>query len=151
MSTINHFPFYESSLYLPAVLHCWWCSHCQHLQEANGWRGWMARDSAAHLKQKLTTPKCFKSERGTVRRGKEGKILPHSTNKPGRCSVGIQSVEKVLELPQTSRTPKQQTCKSRDGWEAHGKHQTIRAGLCATLTEEHYEGLISVANGNKCL
>lgn len=68
----------------------------------------MAKDSVAHLKQQLTTPKCFKSERGTVRRGKEGKIPSHGINKPGRCSVGVQSVGKVLELPQTSRTPNQQ-------------------------------------------
>lgn len=73
----------------------------------------MARDSAAHLKQQLTTPKRFKSE-GHIKRGKEGKIPVHSMNKPGRCSIGVQPVGKVLELPERSRTLSQQTCKSRD-------------------------------------
>lgn len=97
----------------------------------------MAKDTVPHLKQQLTTPKCFTSEKGTVRGGKEGKIPPHSINKLGRCSVGVQSVGKALDLPQTSRTPNQQTCKSRDDWEAHGTHETIAAGCSAVLTEEH--------------
>lgn len=41
------------------------------------------------ISNSINDSKCFKSERGAIRRGKERKIPLHSINKPRRCSVGV--------------------------------------------------------------